>query len=65
MLNLQYAKDNIAILDYPQIVCQNYLPKDFCFSSKLCYTVGYDLGIVYLNNSSVNLSHKHFLENCS
>jgi hypothetical protein len=65
LLNLQYAKDSIAVLDYPQIICLKYLPEGFSFSSRLCYTVGYDLGIVYLNNSSVNLSHKHYLENRS
>jgi len=63
--NIQFAKDSIASIDYPQQVCLNYLPKGFSFSSRFCYTVGYDLGITYLNNSSVNISHKHYLENCS
>ncbi len=63
--NLQYAKDSIATIDYPQNICLKYLPKVFRFSSLLCYTVGYDIGIVFLNNSSVNLSHKYFLENSS
>jgi hypothetical protein len=63
--NLQYARDSIAAIDYPQKVCLQYLPEGFSFSSRLCFTIGYDLGIVYLNNSSVNLSHKHYLENCS
>jgi len=63
--NIQYAKDSVASSDYPQQVCLNYLPKGFSFSSRLCYTVGYDLGITYLNNSSVNISHKHYLDNCS
>lgn len=63
--NIQYAKDSIASIDYPQQVCLTYLPKGFSFSSRLCFTVGYDLGITYLNNSSVNISHKHYLDNCS
>ena len=63
--NLQYAKDSIATTDYPQKICLHYLPEGFSFSSKLCFTVGYDLGIVYQNNASINLSHKHYLENPS
>jgi len=61
--NLQYAKDSIAAIDYPQKICLQYLPEGFSFSSNHCFTVGYDLGIVYLNNSSVNVSHKRYLEN--
>lgn len=63
--NIKYAKDSIASIDYPQQVCLKYLPKGFLFSSRLCFTVGYDLGITYLSNSSVNISHKHYLDNCS
>jgi hypothetical protein len=63
--NLQYAKDSIAATDYPQKICLQYLPEGFSFSSRLCFTVGYDLGIVYLNNSSVNAAHKRYLECCS
>jgi hypothetical protein len=63
--NLQYAKDSIALIDYPQTICLQYLPEGYSFSSRLCFTVGYDLGIVYLNNASVNLSHQHYLQNCS
>jgi len=63
--NLQYAKDSIAIIDYPQSICLQYLPEGYSFSSRLCFTVGYDLGIVYLNNASVNLSHQHYLTNFS
>lgn len=63
--NLQYSKDSIAAIDYPQKICLEYLPVGFSFSSRLCYTVGYDLGISYENNSSVNISHKKYLNNCS
>jgi len=63
--NLMYAKDSIAATDYPQKICLQYLPAGFSFSSRLCFTIGYDLGIVYLNNASINLSHKRYLENCS
>lgn len=63
--NLTYAMDSIASTDYPQQICLKYLPAGFSFSSRLCFTVGYDLGIVYKNNSSVNISHTHYLDNCS
>lgn len=63
--NLKYAKDSIAAIDYSQTICLKYLPEGFSFGSRLCFTVGYDLGIVYLNNSSVNISHKHYLKNYS
>jgi len=60
--NLKYARDSIAAMDYPQKVCLQYLPEGFSFHSRLCFTVGYDLGIVYQNNASINVSHKHYLE---
>ncbi len=63
--NLKYAKDSIARTDYAQRICLQYLPAGFAYSSRLCFTIGYDLGIVYLNNSSVNISHKHYLETYS
>jgi hypothetical protein len=63
--NLQYAKDSIAATDYPHKICLQYLPEGFTFQSRLCFTVGYDLGIVYQHNASVNLAHKHYLENRS
>jgi len=63
--NLQYAKDSIAATDYPRKICLQYLPEGFMFQSNLCFTVGYDLGIVYQHDASVNLAHKHYLENRS
>jgi len=42
--NLQYARDSIAATDYPQKICLQYLLEGFSFSSRLCFTVGYDLG---------------------
>lgn len=63
--NLSYAWDSIAATDYPQPICLEYLPTGFSFSSRLCFTIGYDLGIVYLNNSSLNISNMHYLNNVS
>ncbi|MBN4074574.1 MAG: hypothetical protein COA82_04005 [Alkaliphilus sp.] len=59
--NLRYAKENVAQTDLPQKICLQYLPKDFNYSSNLFFTFGYDLGVVYGKNSSVNLAHPHYL----
>jgi len=61
--NLQYAKDHIAKNDLPQKESLKYLPDDFNYSSNLFFTFGYDLGVVFGNNASVNLAHSHFLKN--
>lgn len=63
--NLKYARDSVAATDYPQQICLQYLPKGFKFSSRLCFTIGYDLGITYEGNSSVNVAHTHYLGNAS
>lgn len=64
-INNKYAIDSIANTDYPQKICLNYLPKGFLFSSRLYFTVGYDLGIVFNKNSTINIAHKKYLENIS
>lgn len=61
--NLQFAKDSIARRDFPGQVCLQYLPEDFAFSGKLFFTVGYDIGVVYANNASLNIAHPRFMEN--
>lgn len=63
--NLSYARDSVVATDYPQQICLLYLPKGFKFSSRLCFTIGYDLGITYEGNSSVNVAHPHYLDNAS
>ncbi|NOY36845.1 MAG: hypothetical protein GXO83_04655 [Chlorobi bacterium] len=60
--NLQYAENNIAQVDLAQKVCLQYLPDGFKYSSKLFYVFGYDLGVVYGPNASLNLAHPHFLK---
>lgn len=60
--NIQFAKESIANLDIPCIECLKYLPKGFQYSSKLFFTVGYDLGVVFQNNSSVNIAHSHYIK---
>lgn len=60
--NLRYAKTKIAEIDLPQKTCLKYLPEDFKYSSNLFFTFGYDLGVVFGNNASLNLAHPHYIE---
>lgn len=61
--NLQYAKDSIAGTDLAQKTCLKYLPKGFTYASSLFFTFGYDLGVVYGKNASLNLAHPHYISN--
>ncbi len=61
--NLRYAKNNIAEIDLAQKVCLKYLPDNFQYSSYLFFTFGYDLGVVFGQNASVNLAHPYYLKN--
>jgi len=61
--NLKYAKKSIAEKDIAQTIALQYLPKDFTYSSHLFFTFGYDLGVAYQNNASINLAHPHYIEN--
>lgn len=61
--NMQYAKNNIAEIDLAQKVCLQYLPDRFHYSSNLFFTFGYDLGVVFGKNASVNLAHPYYLKN--
>lgn len=60
--NLQYAKKEIAMTDFSQMICANYLPDNFEYSGSLFFTFGYDLGVVFDNNASINLAHSNYLE---
>lgn len=61
--NLKYAHENIAEVDLAQKVCLQYLPEGFHYSNYLFFTFGYDLGVVYGKNASVNLAHPYYLNN--
>jgi hypothetical protein len=61
--NLQFAKDSIASNDFAQKICLQYLPDNFQYSSSLFFTFGYDIGVVYGNNASINIAHPYFLKN--
>ena len=61
--NLDFAKRNIAKADFPQMIALQYLPENFNFSGSLFFTFGYDLGVAYANNASLNLAHSYFQKN--
>lgn len=61
--NLEYAKSSIAEIDLAQKICLQYLPDDFQYSSNLYFTFGYDLGVVFGSNSSLNLAHPYYIQN--
>jgi len=60
--NLRFAKNNIAKINLAQEECLKYLPNKFHYSSNLFFTFGYDLGVVYGKNASVNLAHPYYLK---
>lgn len=61
--NLHFAKENIAEIDFAQRIALQCLPEEFHFESSLFFTFGYDLGVVYGKNCSLNLANPYFLEN--
>ena len=60
--NLKFAKKQIAEADIAQKIALQFLPTDFSFSSSLYFTFGYDIGVAYGSNASLNLAHPIFLE---
>lgn len=59
--NLEFAKEKIATIDLAQTECLKYLPDSFTYSGSLFFTFGYDIGVVYENNASLNLAYKSFV----
>lgn len=62
--NLEYARKKIAAYDIPRQISRNYLPEDFEFRKPtyLFFTFGFDMGVAYNGNASLNLAHPHFLQ---
>lgn len=60
--NIDYAKKHIVTGIAEKITLQ-FLPKNFSFSSSLFFTFGYDIGVAYGNNCSLNLAHPIFSNN--
>ena len=60
--NLIFAKSQIANSDIAEQIVMQYLPAGFNFSGSLYFTIGYDIGVAYGKNCSLNLAHPIFLE---
>ena len=61
--NIKFAKQYIAEEDFAGKIALQYLPKDFVISASIFFTFGYDIGVAYGKNCSLNLAHSKFLEN--
>jgi len=61
--NLAFARENIT-RQIEEITLQ-YLPKDTRFDGKIFFTCGYDIGVAYGENCSLNLAHPKFLTDAS
>ena len=57
---IKYAKE-VVQSDTIRTICLESLPKGFKFNGSLYFTFGYDLGVAFKNNSSINLAHSHYL----
>lgn len=61
--NLEFAKEQVLKDDFIQQRCKEFLPEEFQYTGNLYFTYGYDLGVVFGKNASVNLAHSHYLYN--
>lgn len=61
--NIQFAKKHIAKADLARKIAMQYLPEGFDFKGKLFFTFGYDLGVAFNSNASLNLAHPHYIQN--
>ena len=60
--NIRYAKEHIANHNIVEKTALESLPKGFSFSGSLFFTIGYDIGVAFGNNCSLNLAHPIFLK---
>ena len=60
--NLDFAKKSIAETRFSEKIALQYLPKGFSFSGSIFFTFGYDIGVAYGNNCSVNLANPIFAD---
>jgi hypothetical protein len=58
--NIKFAKENLAKTRFAEDVALQFLPKDFRFMGCMFFTLGYDIGVVYGKNCSLNLAHTIF-----
>ena len=58
--NLCYAQEVVAKTRHAETTALKYLPKDFRLTGKVFFTFGYDIGVVFGKNCSLNLAHPIF-----
>ena len=58
--NLDYAKKYIAATGAAEKTVLQCFPKDFSFSGTIFFTFGYDIGVAFGNNCSLNLANPIF-----
>ena len=61
--NLKFAKESLAETGIIEEITLNFLPENFTFSGSLFFTFGYDIGVAFGQNSSLNLAHPIFSNN--
>jgi len=61
--NLKFAKESLVETGAVEKITLEFLPEDFTFSGSLFFTFGYDIGVAFGQNSSLNLAHSIFSNN--
>jgi hypothetical protein len=55
--NLDFAVETIAKADFPQTIAKQYLPDNLELTGSMFFTFGYDIGVGFKNNCSLNLAY--------
>jgi len=58
--NIEYAKKHLANIGISEMVALQFLPEDFTFTGTMFFTFGYDIGVAFGENCSLNLAHSIF-----
>jgi len=58
--NIEYTKEHIVSTGISESIALQFLPKNFTFTGTLFFTFGYDIGVAFGNNCSINLAHSIF-----
>ena len=61
--NLDYAKKHIASTGIAADIALQYLPAGAAFTGSIFFTFGYDIGVAFGHNCSLNLAHNIFAVN--
>jgi len=61
--NLDYAKKHIASTRIAENIALQFLPDNFVFFGSMFFTFGYDIGVAFGKNCSLNLAHSIFSSN--